>query len=70
MYLQKSKQLKSNSEIKASSTFARVLQDKIGMPASFNITLTHYISDESLLNVVYDKIQFKQVFVLGSGRSR
>lgn len=70
MYVQKSKQPKRNSEIKASSTFARVLQDKIGMPASFNITLTNYISEESLLNVVYNKIQFKRVFLLGSVRSR
>ena len=47
------------------SIFGGVLRENIGTRASFNATLTNYISEESLKNEAYDKIQLKRGFILG-----
>ena len=50
-------------------TFPSVFVEKIRMWASFNKTLTNYISKENLVNVVEDESNFKQAFPVGSCRS-
>jgi len=50
-----------------------VLRENIGTRASFNATLTNYISEESLKNEAYDKNTIKARFYfrkgLGAGKA-
>ena len=47
-------------------TFAGVLQEKNRMHVSFNKTPTNYISVESLINVLYEKISITAIFSIGN----
>ena len=53
--LRKDSKLSDVSCLRLLPTFAGVLREKIRMRASFNKILTNYTSEESLINVVYNK---------------
>ena len=53
--LRKDSKLSDVSCLRLLPTFAGVLREKIRMRASFNTILTNYTSEESLINVVYNK---------------